>query len=90
MPWIYGYASEEYPFTEDKSCGCKEGGIFWDDDKHIRCDVCLTRLEEKEKRLEELNDPKEILICNQCDRIETPPFDEGDKCYCGGTFISSQ
>lgn len=28
-----------------------------------------------------------FLICNQCKNIEKAPYDEGDKCYCGGTFI---
>ena len=26
------------------------------------------------------------LTCDQCGNKETPPYDEGDKCYCGGVF----
>ena len=27
-----------------------------------------------------------ILLCNQCEKIESVPFDIGDKCLCGGTY----
>ncbi len=31
----------------------------------------------------------EVLQCTQCDNTETPPYAEGDGCYCGGVFIES-
>jgi len=27
------------------------------------------------------------LLCEDCGRVETEPFDVGDKCVCGGHFI---
>ena len=29
------------------------------------------------------------LVCDQCGAEETPPYDEGDACLCGGVFRSA-
>ena len=29
------------------------------------------------------------LVCDQCGNKETPPYAEGDKCYCSGIFRSA-
>ena len=30
---------------------------------------------------------KEYLKCETCSRTESPPYDVGDECWCGGKFI---
>ena len=34
-----------------------------------------------------MNETFEFFVkCDQCGRVETYPYDDGDKCICGGIF----
>lgn len=36
--------------------------------------------------LDGVDDTDDLLRCDRCGAIETPPYDDGDACVCGGTF----
>ena len=67
-------------------------------DKLVHKSFCELKKEEMGKRriayqIKEipewcpLPDIGAVLLCNQCGNTETPPYADGDACYCGGVFV---
>jgi len=52
-------------------------GNYWPDYIDYICSYKMVDIEEEEP---------DKLTCDLCGKEETPPYDEGDSCYCGGKF----